>query len=113
MDRCQIRNYPRIGMNAEELEYNENLSDWCVHNLNTHSDLPYPDACFDRILLAVSIQYLIQPIAAFQYMAPQDRIKRVMAYLSAAGFADVEFVDRSPPNAGPLWLVVGRSPATS
>lgn len=129
-----------LGMNGEELAHNPALSDWCVHNLNAQPDLPYAEASFDRILLAVSIQYLIQPIevltsarqvlraegqiciamshrlfptkaiAAFQHMAPQDRIKLVMFYLTSAGFVDVEFVDRSPPNADPLWLVVGRNP---
>ena len=133
-DDLQLGCVSGLGMNAEELKHNEKLSDWCVHNLNTHPDLPYPEASFDRILLAVSIQYLVQPIAvmasarqvlkaggqiciamshrlfptkaiaAFQHMAPQDRIRLVMAYLTAAGFVDIEFIDRSPPNADPLWL---------
>ncbi|MEM7098640.1 MAG: methyltransferase domain-containing protein [Pseudomonadota bacterium] len=129
-----------LGMNAEELAQNDRLSDWCVHNLNTEPALPYPDAAFDRIVLAVSVQYLIQPIAvmksasqvlkpggkiciamshrlfptkaiaAFQRLGPEDRIRLVMAYLAEAGFVDVEFVDRSPSNADPLWLVVGLNP---
>lgn len=129
-----------LGMNAEELTQNERLSDWCVHNLNTQPDLPYAEASFDRVVLAVSIQYLIQPIAvmasakqvlrpggqiciamshrlfptkaiaAFQRLAPEDRIRLVMAYLTTAGFVEVEFINRSPPNADPLWLVVGRNP---
>ena len=129
-----------LGMNAEELDNNKQLSDWCVHNLNTQPVLPYANHAFDRILIAVSIQYLVKPvevltsakevlkpggriciamshrlfptkaIAAFQRLAANDRIQLVMYYLTAAGFVDVEFVDRSPPNADPLWLVVGRSP---
>ncbi len=129
-----------LGMNAEELDNNKQLSDWCVHNLNTQPDLPYANHAFDRILIAVSIQYLVKPvevltsakevlkpggriciamshrlfptkaIAAFQRLAAKDRIQLVMYYLTAAGFVDVEFVDRSPPNADPLWLVVGRAP---
>jgi len=128
-----------LGMNEEELAQNEKLSDWRVHNLNTQPDLPYAEASFDRILLAVSIQYLIQPIAvmasakqvlkpggqicvamshrlfptkaiaAFQRMAPEDRIQLVMTYLATAGFVEVEFIDRSPQNADPLWLVVGHN----
>ena len=132
-----------LGMNAEELAHNQRLSDWRVHNLNTNPELPYAEAAFDRILLAVSIQYLVQPltvmasasqvlrpggqiciamshrlfptkaIAAFQRMPPEDRIQLVMAYLSSAGFVDVEFIDRSPPNADPLWLVVGHRNSSS
>ncbi len=129
-----------LGMNYEELEKNPQLDDFLVHDLNETPQLPYPDSSFDRITIAVSIQYLIQPqevfssirqvlrpggevciamshrlfptkaIAAFQHLAPSDRIALVQTYLRRSGFVEITFLDRSPGNADPLWLVVGRSP---
>ena len=126
-----------LGMNEAELAQNPQLSDWCVHNLNTEPALPYPPQSFDRVLIAVSIQYLTRPlevmasinttlkpqgqvciamshrlfptkaIAAFQRMTPQDRVRLVMYYLEHGGFKDIEFHDRSPSGADPLWLVTG------
>jgi hypothetical protein len=126
-----------LGMNAEELAHNPQLTGWCVHNLNETPDLPYEPASFDRLLIVVSIQYLTRPlevmasayqvlkpggriaiamshrlfptkaIAAFQQFAPQDRINLVGHYLREGGFCDVEFIDRSPSSGDPLWLLVG------
>jgi ubiquinone/menaquinone biosynthesis C-methylase UbiE len=108
-----------------------------VHNLNETPALPYPDQTFDRVLIAVSIQYLTRPvevmksvwatlkpggqiciamshrlfptkaIAAFAQMPPRERINLVGHYLRSAGFENVEFLDRSPASGDPLWLVTG------
>jgi SAM-dependent methyltransferase len=126
-----------LGMNAEELAQNPQLTDRCVLNLNTDPNLPYEADQFDRMTLAVSIQYLTSPIqvmssahdklkpggriciamshrlfptkaiAAFQQMPTKDRVSLVTHYLQEGGFSDVEFIDRSPMGADPLWLVVG------
>ncbi len=127
-----------LGMNAAELAANPLASDHCVHDLNRQPELPYDDACFDRALIAVSIQYLIKPVEvlssvarvlrgegaiciamshrlfptkaifAFHRLPPNERIKLVATYLTEAGFEQIEFVDASPENADPLWLVLGR-----
>jgi SAM-dependent methyltransferase len=129
-----------LGMNLEELQRNPRLDDFQVHDLNENPQLPYPDSSFDRVTIAVSIQYLIRPqevfssiakvlrpdgevciamshrlfatkaIAAFQHLAQADRIALVRSYLQRSGFIEIEYIDRSPDNADPLWLVVGRSP---
>ncbi len=134
------RHVSGLGMNAEELNTNPRLNDWCVHNLNENPALPYSEGTFDRALIAVSIQYLTRPvdvmksiasvlspggrvciamshrcfptkaIAAFQRLPARDRIRLVMFYLENAGFEEVEFIDRSPEGADPLWLVVGTAP---
>jgi SAM-dependent methyltransferase len=126
-----------LGMNEAELSANPRLTDFCVHNLNKNPQLPYEPETFDRVTLAVSVQYLIEPFAvmssvsdvltdggaiciamshrlfptkavqAFQQLQVQDRIRLVGHYLEHAGFRDVEFTDRSPPGADPLWLVSG------
>ena len=124
-----------LGMNLQELEANPQLSECCVHNLNDNPVLPYAAGTFDRVLIAVSVQYLIQPvavmrsirevlrdggavciamshrlfptkaIAAFQHLSAADRVKLVGFYLDSAGFKHIEFIDRSPAGADPLWLV--------
>ncbi len=127
-----------LGMNREELEANERLDARCVQNLNDNPVLPYPAASFDRALIVVSVQYLIRPIevmrsihqvldddgalcialshrlfptkavAAFQQLPRKEWIQLVGHYVNQAGFAEVAFEDRSPANADPLWLVIGR-----
>jgi SAM-dependent methyltransferase len=131
-----------LGMNEAELQANPQASEHCVHDLNTSPELPYDPGSFDRALIAVSIQYLIQPvevlssvaqilredgaiciamshrlfpskaILAFHRLPPAERIKLVSEYLSMAGFPHVEFVDASPADADPLWLVLGRKAPT-
>jgi len=126
-----------LGMNAAELAANPQLSDFSVHDLNADPALPYNADAFDRATIAVSIQYLTRPvevfkslgmtlrpgaqiciamshrlfptkaIAAFQRLPPAERVRLVITYLELSGFADVEFIDRSPEGADPLWLVVG------
>lgn len=128
-----------LGMNQEELVGNPRLDDFQVHDLNNDPELPYPESSFDRVLIAVSIQYLVRPlevfasisqvlrnsgeiciamshrlfptkaIAAFQHLATAERISLVRHYLQQSGFVDIEFLDRSPVNADPLWLVTARS----
>ena len=56
-------------MNRVELEHNPRLDDHAVHDLNAEPELPYPDACFDAVVNAVSIQYLTRPIEVFRSVA--------------------------------------------
>lgn len=61
--------YARVtghGMNAEELAANARLDAWHVQNLNENPQLPWPDGAFDAVLIAVSVQYLVDPIAVFR-----------------------------------------------
>ena len=51
-----------LGMNAEELAANPRLTDRVVHDLNEQPTLPFADDSFDRAVLAVSVQYLVQPM---------------------------------------------------
>ena len=126
-----------LGMNLEELEANKRLDDVRVQNLNELPALPYPAGSFDRVMIVVSVQYLIRPVevmrsvrevlyeggqlcialshrlfptkavAAFQQMPRKEWIQLVGYYVDQAGFADVRFEDHSPANADPLWLVIG------
>ncbi len=54
-----------VGMNRVELEHNPRLSDFAVQDLNATPELPYPDATFDAVVNAVSIQYLTRPVEVY------------------------------------------------
>src|SRR5262245_23130628 len=58
-----------LGMNARELAANPRASEWRVHDLNRDPDLPWPDASFDAVLNAVSVQYLVRPVEVFASVA--------------------------------------------
>ena len=58
-----------LGMNAEELAANPRLTSWDLVDLNAAPRLPYPDAAFDAVLCAVSIQYLTRPLEVFREVA--------------------------------------------
>jgi SAM-dependent methyltransferase len=104
-----------LGMNRIELEHNTRLQDFVVQDLNATPDLPYPDATFDAVINAVSIQYLTRPIEvyasvrrvlkggglalvatshrcfpskailAWHASSPQDRIRLIQRYFELAG----------------------------
>jgi SAM-dependent methyltransferase len=54
-----------LGLNAEEMRQNEQLTDFCVHDLNQDPMLPFENASFDGALCTVSVQYLIHPVEVF------------------------------------------------
>ena len=126
-----------LGMNQEELNANPRLDHALVHNLNDTPTLPFTDAGFDAVMIVVSIQYMTRPfevfeeisrvlrpggkciismshrlfptkaIYAFQTLAPQDRVQLVKEYMRRAGLTNIEFIDRSPEKADPLWIIQG------
>lgn len=85
-----------LGMNAEEMADNPQLDEFVVHSLNDNPKLPYDDAQFDAVLCAVSVQYLINPIAVF------SDVSRV---LKPGGRFIVSFSNRCfPTKAVAIWL---------
>ena len=54
-----------LGMNAAELAANPRLDERCVRDLNAEPALPWPDAAFDAVLCAFSVQYLVRPVEVF------------------------------------------------
>jgi SAM-dependent methyltransferase len=128
-----------LGMNAEEMADNPQLDEWVIHDLNHEPRLPFPDASFDAVVCAVSVQYLVQPIAVFAdvrrvllpggpvivsfsnrcfptkaviaWLTTDDAGHRqlVRAYLERAGFDGV--VDEQLPSPDdPLFVVRARRP---
>jgi SAM-dependent methyltransferase/FKBP-type peptidyl-prolyl cis-trans isomerase 2 len=61
-----------LGMNAEELAQNPQLSEYQVHDINTTPILPYVDNSFDTVICTASVEYLVQPIAVF------EQVRRVL-----------------------------------
>ena len=136
-EEVTYRKVTGLGMNLDELNANVLLDQALVHNLNKTPVLPFADASFNAVMIVVSIQYLTRPfevfeeiqrvlkpggrcivamshrlfptkaIYAFQSLAPQDRVELVKEYMRRGGLSEIEFLDRSPQNADPLWIIQG------
>jgi SAM-dependent methyltransferase len=55
-----------LGMNAEEMRDNPQLTRHLVHDVNRDPRLPFGDGEFDGAMCAVSVQYLIHPVRVFR-----------------------------------------------
>ena len=55
-----------LGMNAEELAANPQLTEWVVHDLNANPVLPWADGEFAGAIVTVSVQYLTRPGEVFR-----------------------------------------------
>lgn len=85
-----------LGLNAEEMADNPQLDEWVLHDLNRDPRLPFPDASFDAVACAVSVQYLVHPVEVFA------DVRRV---LGAGGAVVVSFSNRCfPTKAVMAWL---------
>jgi SAM-dependent methyltransferase len=62
-----------LGLNAQELKTNPQLSRHVVHDLNQEPRLPFEDDTFDAVICTASIEYLIQPL---EVMAEVVRVTR-------------------------------------
>ncbi len=84
-----------VGMNAEEMASNPQLTSHVVADLNRDPVMPFPDRHFDGALCTVSVQYLTRPVAVFQ------EVRRVLR--PGAPFI-VTFSNRCfPTKAVALW----------
>jgi SAM-dependent methyltransferase len=87
------------GMNATELEANPQLDEYFLQNLNKTPMLPLEDASFNACLIAVSVQYLVEPAAVF------TEIGRI---LTPGGLVAVSFSNRMfPTKAVAIWRMTG------
>lgn len=55
-----------LGMSEEELRANEQLTEYLVHDINTHPVLPFRDDEFDGAVVTVSVQYMTKPLETFR-----------------------------------------------
>lgn len=58
-----------LGMNADELADNAQLTDRVLHNLNEQPKLPFADHEFDGACCTVSVQYLQRPVEVLRELA--------------------------------------------
>jgi SAM-dependent methyltransferase len=85
-----------LGMNAEEMADNPQLTKSIVHDLNREPRLPFGDGEFHGAMCAVSIQYVLHPIQVFR------EVRRVLR--PGAPFV-VSFSNRCfPTKAVAVWL---------
>lgn len=88
-----------LGMNAEEMADNPQLTAAVVHDLNRDPRLPFDDAEFDGAMCAVSIQYVLHPLRILR------EVRRVLR--AGAPFV-VSFSNRCfPTKAVAVWLGTG------
>lgn len=88
-----------LGMNAEEMAENPQLTEHLVKDLNLDPRLPFPDNQFDAAVCTVSVQYLVHPLLVFQ------EVHRV---LRSGGPFIVSFSNRCfPTKAVALWYSSG------
>lgn len=84
------------GMNALELKFNDQLTDFQAKNLNTDPKLPYDDNSFDVVTCVVSIDYLIHPI---------EVLREVNRVLKPGGKVIISQSNRCfPSKAIAMWL---------
>jgi SAM-dependent methyltransferase len=84
-----------LGMNESELGHNPRLAERVVHDLNRQPALPFADAGFDAALCALSIEYLVDPVAV---------VREVGRVLKPGAPFIISFSDRwFPPKAIRLW----------
>ncbi len=94
-EKAGLRSLTGLGMNAEEMADNPQLTGHIVHDLNADPTLPFPDGSFDLVLCTVSVEYLTQPEAVF---------KDVSRVLRPGGRFVVTFSNRwFPPKAIRIW----------
>jgi SAM-dependent methyltransferase len=84
-----------LGLNADELKKNSQLSDFVVHDLNADTTLPFESNIFDAVVNTVSVEYLIDPLAVF---------REVYRILKPAGHFIITFSNRwFPAKAIRIW----------
>jgi len=85
-----------LGLNAEEMADNPQLTRHVIHDINREARLPFDDATFDGAACAVSVQYATHPVRLFREVA---RVLRARAPLV------VSFSNRCfPTKAVAVWL---------
>ena len=84
-----------LGLNAVEMRENPQLDDFVVHDVNREPRLPFEDACFDGVILTVSVQYLTRPVEVF---------REVVRVLRPGGPLVITFSNRMfPTKAVRIW----------
>jgi SAM-dependent methyltransferase/FKBP-type peptidyl-prolyl cis-trans isomerase 2 len=68
-DALALASVVGLGMNREELDQNDRLTQRVVHDLNVQRRLPFAEQRFDAVICTVSVEYLTDPVAVFSDVA--------------------------------------------
>lgn len=94
-DNVYLKELTGLGLNREELERNDLLDKWFVHDLNLHRILPFKNNEFDAAICTVSIEYIIYP---------DDIFHELSRVLRPGGVLIIAFSNRwFPPKAIQIW----------
>ncbi len=94
-ENIELRVLTGLGLNTEELENNDQLTDYVIHDLNGDPSLPFDDNTYDAVICTVSVEYLTQPFEVF---------KEVARILKADGYFILTFSNRwFPPKVTKIW----------
>ena len=92
----RFREVVGLGLNAEEMADNPQLTRAIVHDVNGDPRLPFGDEAFDGAMCAVSIQYVIHPVLL---------LREVRRVLRPGAPVVVSFSNRCfPTKAVAVWL---------
>ncbi len=84
-----------LGLNAVEMQENQDLNKYVIHDLNREPLLPFDASSFDAVVITVSVQYLTRPLETF------IEVNRI---LKTGGLLAVIFSNRMfPTKAVRIW----------
>jgi SAM-dependent methyltransferase len=68
-DSVQPAQLVGLGLGEKDLQRNERLDRYVLHDLNQQPRLPFEDASFDVVLNSASVDYLVRPFEVFAEVA--------------------------------------------
>ena len=68
-DGSRFKEITGLGLNEEELQHNDLLSDYVIQDLNKQQKLPFATNTFDAAICTVSVEYLCSPYEIFAELA--------------------------------------------
>jgi ubiquinone/menaquinone biosynthesis C-methylase UbiE len=97
--KLKLGDVTALGMNEAELKENSQINRYVVQDLNKEPALPFPDASFDAVICAVSIDYMTRP---------REVLAEVARVLDKEGLAVMAFSNRCfPSKVIKIWLDSG------
>jgi ubiquinone/menaquinone biosynthesis C-methylase UbiE len=70
-----------LGLNQEELDNNNQLTGYRLHDLNKTPRMPFDDKAFDAVICTVSVEYLTQPFEVFEEVSQILKVGIFYRYL--------------------------------
>jgi len=64
-ESLELESFAGLGLNREEMENNPQLTEYVIHDLNKHPQLPFDDDEFDAVICTVSVEYMTRPFDVF------------------------------------------------